>query len=327
MKRNSLLPRLAFAILLLASVACSDHITGNKDSDATSTSTLASFNSEVAGSDLQSIDLGDAIGLVGIQIGPIPQDSTGTIALDARLIVFSGTANQTHPFKSGGLDIGTVTLTHNGQTVTFTKHEVREGGVVYESMPKPEKGVKPVPFVYVAGSPISIGISGTDSFPAQTLNVTPAGVLTLTNLENGATLPSGTDLTVYWIGSAADSMMIRILPAPPAPGTKPDGGGPGGHGPKDGKGPKGGHGPKDGKGPGGPGGPGGKGPKPLYEVATTSASGSYTISSADLTAALASFPGTAIILDISQRSATDVATDKGNLKVLLGTHDGVLLKK
>lgn len=310
-------------LLVAGSLAtgCADPVSDNASEETTSS--LASLNESLESSVATAIDLGDAVGLIDIHTGPRPGETTPVLTV--RLIVFNGAAPTTPPFKTGGLDIGTVTVDHAGASQTLYKVAVREGGVVYESMSKPERGAPPTGgLTYVAGSPVVVSTSGTDVFAAQSFTVETSASADLTNLADGAVIPVGQDLTINWSGGTADSVHIIIADLPPQPGMGPNGQGgkgPGGKGPggkgKDGKGP-GGKGP-GGKGPQGPG----MGPKPVYRAVVATSAGSFTIPAADVTAALAALKGTGFVISVNQRIITDLTATTGTIKALMHTADGV----
>lgn len=328
-------------LLIFSMYACSNtanpvsgiNSTSNANTSKTTTTStsIATTNNSLSDVQVMNVNLGSSVGLLTFSVkrprGPMSKKISGDI-INAHFIAFDSTKAKQMPFRQGGKDVGSITLSHNGSTLTFIKDTVRQGGVVYNLLPhlrpgmrKGQSSSKPkiTPIVFTKGSPIDISISGSSNFPASKMSFQTANIneLHITSPTDTSTISSSTDLNVQWTGGSNTAAgVIRILPAPPRPGSN--------RGPNGVNNQQGGPGMRSGQHRKGQGRPDAR--KPLAVIKVPAGVNSYTIKSSDLQSDLKGFKGKAIVVVYSQLSSSSNSTAAGNITSVFRNQAGVLLK-
>jgi hypothetical protein len=251
---------------------------------------------------------------------------TGSIG-EAYAVVLSDTSATT--IRSGGIDVGTVTLTYDGGSAELTKRLRRDSSVLYETFSKGmhlDAGI-PVNIPFVANGIYTFSVSGSGAFAAGTFPITaPASLLSISGHTNGDTVSRSADLAIQWNGGvASDSVLVRIVPhlrPMQLAGREP-------HGDIDSLDARdGGCGPKSHRhGPFAMGGPlEGRGPEfDRGIVVTVPNTGAYILSASDLQTLLGGTEATELMIGVTQVVKKQVAHDGGTVMVLLRNGDRLVL--
>ncbi|MCF8262616.1 MAG: hypothetical protein K9J12_17700 [Melioribacteraceae bacterium] len=230
--------------------ACSD--LSGPDQGNFSDAALNSESFDAAQEDLEllkasGVNFDSSSGVFSIDWKEVKKPFTEEIELHSRVhaIAFDEVLDEKPKRGYGGLDMGTISLEYSGVQTELEKREGRNGGFMYSIFPsKPWEETENVTIDYLDGVTYSFNISGSDVFPATTVELTtPSTKLAISNLADEDSVSSTEDLVINWGGGSVDNgIAVHVFPLKPRPefadssfaGRKPKGhkGRKGQHGPK-----------------------------------------------------------------------------------------------
>ncbi|GAB4293674.1 MAG: hypothetical protein Kow0098_14710 [Ignavibacteriaceae bacterium] len=126
--------------------------------------------------------------------------------------VFDSGYTSRPPFLPQGIDVGNVIINYSTNSVTLNKIFTPEGGVFYSML-----AWAPLPIgqnlEFIPETEYEFEVTGSTEFDSLRFSViSPAQLISLTNLNDGQIIDPADDLTIMWEGGTDSTTVITISP-------------------------------------------------------------------------------------------------------------------
>ena len=191
--------------------------------DAALNSTSSALNTELANAQEAGINIEDVDALFSIGWRSFSPAMSEEEEMKSKVFAVAPNADSTmRPRLRSGSDMGQVVLSYPDGSAELNKSEKRNGGIFYSLGGRKGRGRfgdegsddEAVNIPFVAGGTYTFEATGTESFPAVSVDITAAEAIVITSHEDDAQIDSSAALDLSWTGGVADQpIVISIRPA------------------------------------------------------------------------------------------------------------------